>query len=109
MNADLARIVLVTAPDLSTARHLARLILESKAAACVNIVGSIESHYWWQQKIETAQEHLLVIKTTSDQLHSLESLVTTHHPYDTPEFLALPITDGSQKYLDWIFTSVQSQ
>lgn len=95
-------IVLVTAPDLKTARRLAAAALEARLIACANLVPRIESHYWWQGKLERASEVLLVIKTTRNRLGALEKLVLTHHPYDTPEFLVLPLTSGSERYLAWL-------
>jgi periplasmic divalent cation tolerance protein len=99
-------VVLVTAPDMGAARKLAQVCLETRTAACVNIVTGLESHYWWQGKIEQGDELLLLIKTTSDRLAALEKCVMTHHPYDTPEFVVLPVTAGSERYLKWISDSV---
>jgi periplasmic divalent cation tolerance protein len=99
------RIVLVTAPDLKTARHLARAALQARLIACANLIPKIESHYWWQGKIEHGAEVLLVLKTTTTRLASLEKLIVAEHPYDTPEFLVLPVLGGNRRYLDWISTS----
>ena len=95
-------VVLVTAPDLKTARALAKAALAARLAACVNLVPKIESHYWWQGKIESGAEVLLVFKTRKTKLAALEKLILAQHPYDTPEFLVLPVSAGSQKYLDWL-------
>jgi periplasmic divalent cation tolerance protein len=99
-------IVLVTAPDLDVARTLAKAILEDRLAACVNLVPAIESHYWWEGKIETGAEVLMVIKTARERLTALEQLVLSKHPYQTAEFLVLPIETGSRRYLEWISASV---
>jgi periplasmic divalent cation tolerance protein len=95
-------LVLVTAPDLKTARALARAALDAKLIACANLVPKIESHYRWQGKIESAAEVLLVLKTVKANLVALEKMVLTKHPYDTPEFLVLPLPAGNGKYLDWL-------
>jgi periplasmic divalent cation tolerance protein len=98
-------LVLVTAPDLKTARKLARAALEARLIACANLVPKIESHYWWQGKIESGTEVLLVLKTQKTRLAALEKLILARHPYDTPEFLVLPLNAGSRKYLDWLAAS----
>ena len=95
-------LVLVTAPDLKTARRLAKAALQAKLIACANLVPKIESHYWWQGKLESAAEVLLVLKTTKATLAALEKLILAGHPYDTPEFLVLSPNAGSQKYLAWL-------
>lgn len=100
-------IVLVTAPDLKTARMLAKAALNKRLIACANLIPKLESHYWWQGKIETGSEVLMVLKTRSSKLAVLEKLIVGEHPYDTPEFIVVPVTRGSQRYLDWITTSVQ--
>jgi periplasmic divalent cation tolerance protein len=99
-------VVLVTAPDFKTARTLARAALSARLIACANLVPKIESHYWWQGKIESGEEVLLIWKTTKSKLAALEKLVLAKHPYDTPEFLILPVSAGSQRYLDWIVESL---
>lgn len=95
-------IVLVTAPDLKIARALAKAALQAKLIACANLVPKIESHYWWQGKIESGAEVLLILKTRKAKLPALEKLILAEHPYDTPEFLVLPLVAGSKKYLDWL-------
>jgi periplasmic divalent cation tolerance protein len=80
-------LVLVTAPDLKTARRLARAALEAKLIACANLIPKIESHYWWQGKVESGAEVLLVLKTRKARVAALERLIVAEHPYDTPEFL----------------------
>lgn len=100
-------LVLVTAPDLKTARRLARLALEDRLIACANIIPRLESHYWWEEKIEKASETLLLLKTTSAKLTALERLVLHEHPYQTPEFIVLSLRSGTAKYLDWITSSTR--
>ena len=95
-------IVLVTAPDLRTARKLVKLALSARLAACANLLPRMESHYWWQGKIETAAEVLIIFKTRKSRLAALEKLVRREHPYETPELLALPMHSGNAAYLDWL-------
>ena len=95
-------IVLVTTPDLKTARALAKTVLQKRLAACANLVPKIESHYWWQGKIESSAEVLILFKTRRTRLRALEKMILAEHPYDTPEFLVLALDAGAQKYLGWI-------
>jgi periplasmic divalent cation tolerance protein len=96
------RIVLVTAPSLKVARQLAKCALTQRAAACANLIPRVESHYWWQGKLEKSAEVLIVFKTPARELEKLENLVLENHPYDTPEFIALELTAGNRRYLDWL-------
>lgn len=98
-------LILVTAPDLKTARALAKAALQAKLIACANLVPKIESHYLWQGKMESGSEVLLVLKTKKSKLAALEKLILAKHPYDTPEFLVLPLRAGNQKYLAWLADS----
>ena len=100
-------VVLVTAPDVRTGRKLARAALEARLIACANLIPRIESHYWWQGKIQAGAEVLLVIKTTVARLSALEKLIVARHPYDTPEFIVLPIVRGARRYLDWMSESLE--
>ena len=95
-------VVLVTAPDMDLARRLAKGALEAKLVACANIFPAVESHYWWKGKLESSDEVLLIFKTRQQLLPKLERAVREIHPYDTPEFVALPLTTGSGKYLAWL-------
>ena len=99
-------LALVTAPDLKTARRLARAALEARLIACANLLPKVESHYWWQRKIERSEEVLIVLKTTTRRLASLEKLVVAKHPYDTPEFVVMRVTEGNKRYLDWLAGAV---
>lgn len=100
------RLVLVTVPDLETGRRLARAALEARLIACANLIPGLESHYWWQEKLESSGEVLLLLKTTANRLAALEALVIKEHPYDTPEFIVLKIAAGNARYLRWLTESV---
>lgn len=100
-------VVLVTAPDLKTARRLARAALDARLIACANLVPGIESHYRWQGRLERSAEVLLMMKTTKARVTALEKLILAKHPYDTPEFVVLNLAGGSKRYLDWLQTSCQ--
>jgi periplasmic divalent cation tolerance protein len=101
-------VVWVTAPEIETARALAKAALEARLVACVNLVPAIESHYWWEGRLESAAESLLICKTTRARLPDLERLLRERHPYDTPEILALPLDSGTPRYLDWLADSVRT-
>jgi periplasmic divalent cation tolerance protein len=98
-------LVLVTAPDLKTARRLVKSALAARLIACANLVPKIESYYRWQGKLERSAEVLLVLKTTRAHLAKLEKLILGEHPYDTPEFVVLPLGQGSARYLAWLQAS----
>jgi periplasmic divalent cation tolerance protein len=98
----------ITAPDTRVARSLARSLLRQRLAACVNLLPRVQSHYWWQGRLESAQEVLLICKTTAAQSAALKRAVIQEHPYDTPECIFLPITAGSNAYLDWVRDSVST-
>jgi periplasmic divalent cation tolerance protein len=101
------RIVLVTCGTLTEGRHIARSVVSKRLAACVNVVLSpVDSYYTWKGKLEAAREYLLVMKTTAKKLAELEREVKRLHTYDVPEFVAMPITEGSTAYLSWLQGSV---
>jgi periplasmic divalent cation tolerance protein len=99
------KLVLVTAPDMRTARHLAQAALKARLIACANLVPGIESHYRWQGRRERGREVLMLLKTTRARLGRLEKLILTEHPYDTPEFVVLSFQSGNGRYLDWLSRS----
>jgi periplasmic divalent cation tolerance protein len=102
-------LVMVTAPSLKVGRKLAHLAVKSRLAACVNLLPKLESHYWWQGKVESSSEVLLLIKTTKAKLPTLEKLILAEHPYDTPEFIAIPLNSSNERYLAWIADSLSAR
>ena len=101
-----ARIVFTTVGSKEEGQKIARALVESHSAACVNITGPIESVYWWQGKTETATEHLLIIKTVADAVDRVRDAIGQLHSYELPEIVSLKIDEGSRAYLDWIAESV---
>jgi len=95
------KIVLVTAPNLKTARRLAQAALEARLIACANLVPKIESHYRWKGRLERSAEVLMVLKTSPTRLAALEKLVLAKHPYDTPEFVVLNPVGATKAYSAW--------
>ncbi len=100
-------LVLTNLPDVASAEKLARALIESRAAACVNVLAACRSIYQWQGAVETATEIPLLIKTTARNYPQLEAIVRTQHPYDVPELIAIPITHGLPAYLDWLATETE--
>ena len=100
------KLVLTTCSSLEEARSIANALVERRFAACVNIVPQIESVYRWQGKIETANEYLLIIKTTAGVFDSLREALIELHSYELPECIEITIEDGSAPYLEWIGQSV---
>lgn len=98
-------VVLVTAGE-KDGEKIAKILLNKKLAACVNIVPQINSFFWWEGKIDNCQEVLLIIKTTKDMMESLMEAVKREHSYSLPEIIALPILAGNNDYLMWIKESV---
>ena len=94
-------IVHTTVNERSKAEFLARTILEARLAACIQIVP-IHSFYRWEGRLESADEYRLEIKTRTESYDALQALLLRHHPYDTPEILAIPVAGGSEGYLRWV-------
>lgn len=99
-------LVFVTAPDADVAASLARQLVERYLAACCNVVPSIRSIYRWEGEICDDPEVLVIIKSTSDKFSQLETCIRELHPYDVPEIIAVPISEGSRSYLDWLIQSL---
>lgn len=94
-------LVFVTVPDRETGKKVARHLLERRLAACINM-APIYSAYWWEGKIEEAEEVLLLVKTTSERLNDLVKEVKAVHPYQVPEIIAVPVVGGYREYLRWV-------
>ena len=99
------RVVLTTAGSKEEAQKIARALVERRLAACVNVVA-IESVYRWTDKVENAQEWLLLVKTTAGAFDDVDTAIRELHSYELPECLLLPIEAGSEEYLEWIGDNV---
>lgn len=97
-------LVLTNCPDEATANAIALALVEEKLAACVNILPRVQSVYRWQGAVESASEIPLLIKSTVGRYAELEAAIRARHPYDVPEIIALPITQGLPAYLNWVAT-----
>ena len=99
-------LVLTTAGNEAEARKIARELVERRLAACVNMVPRIQSIYRWEGKVESAEEYLLLIKTTKGRSTEVQAAIRELHSYDLPECVAISIESGGEEYLKWIEESV---
>ena len=104
-NASRLLVVLMTAPDRNEAGRIAEMLVNSRLAACVQILPEIQSVYRWKGEVERNTEILLLAKTTSDKFDELDRAVREIHSYDTPEIVALSVNAASAPYLKWLLES----
>ena len=95
-----AVVILSTAPA-SEAGDLARYLVDRHLAACVNVTP-VQSFYRWEGAVHHEPENLLIIKTTADLAEQVTTAICSHHPYQVPEVVVLPVVGGSAPYLAWI-------
>jgi periplasmic divalent cation tolerance protein len=101
-------LIYTTVADRKQATDLTEKILKRKLAACVSIIDGVESHYWWQGKIETSKECLLILKTKEALYPTIEKFIREHHSYKVPELILVPIKKGDPDYLFWISKNVEN-
>lgn len=99
-------VVFITAADAGEARQISKMLLKKRKAACINIVARVDSLFWWDDKLDSAQERLLIVKTKTSLLPEITDLVKEAHSNTVPEIIAMPIIGGNQKYLQWIDNNV---
>ncbi|MCB1935792.1 MAG: divalent-cation tolerance protein CutA [Nitrosomonas sp.] len=97
-----AILVITNFPDNDTAAALAQELIDTRLAACINIMSACTSVYRWQSDTETAEEHPVFIKTQQKHYNRVEQIINAMHPYELPEILVVPVTDGLPAYLQWI-------
>ncbi len=95
-------VILVTASGRDEAEKITAALLETRQAACVNIIAPVVSRFWWKGKIDSADEVLLIIKTRETAVSDVINTVKRNHSYSVPEIIVLPIVGGSEGYLNWI-------
>jgi periplasmic divalent cation tolerance protein len=100
-------VVLVTVSNLAEAEKISSMLLEKRKAACVNIIPKVMSRHWWQGKIDSSDEVLLMIKTRASLVSEIIEMVKKNHSYTVPEIIALPVIAGSDEYLSWIDAEVR--
>lgn len=102
-------LVLSTAPSHKEAFKIAQVLLDKRLAACVNLLPSLTSLYWWKGRKEKASEVLLFIKTTKSSFKKVEQIIRKIHSYSVPEIIALPLTQASRPYLNWMLKEIDTQ
>jgi periplasmic divalent cation tolerance protein len=100
-------IVLTTLPADFDSRGFGRTLVEERLAACVNLLPPMDSVYRWEGQVESDTERQVIIKTARERIVALWDRIRELHPYETPEFVVLPIQDGSDAYLRWIGESTK--
>lgn len=102
-------LVVTNLPDRAGAETLARLLVERRLAACVNVLAPCRSVYRWQGAVEEAEEVPLLIKTAGDRYGELETTIRAHHPYELPEIVAVPLAQGLAAYLAWVAAATRPE
>ena len=100
-------VVLMTAASREEANQIAEVLVSARLAACVQILPEIESVYRWQGEVKREKEILLLAKTVASRFAELESKVRAMHSYETPEIIAVPVTDSSAPYLGWLLAELR--
>lgn len=99
-------LILTTTESDAQARKIAEALVERRLAACVNILPRIQSVYRWKGAVETAEEHLLIVKTSNALAEQVRAAIKEMHSYELPEIIAIGIDSGSQEYLQWLSDSI---
>ena len=100
--------VLTTVKHKTDAEKIAKSLVEKRLAACVQILGPLTSYFHWQGKLDSSVEYLCLIKSRADLFTELEAEITSQHPYEVPEILATPITEGNKDYLNWLAAELEA-
>ncbi len=96
------QLLFTTCADIQSARALANDLVDKDLAACVSIIPNVTSIYKWRGEIEESQEFQLILKSHNAKFDAIKAFITDNHPYELPELIAVPITNGLPAYLDWI-------
>ena len=100
--------VLTTVEQRVDAEKIAKYLVEKHIAACVQIIGPLTSYFHWQGRMDTAQEYLCLIKSRNDLFPEIEAAIKSMHPYDVPEIIATPVTNGGKDYLNWLASELEA-
>jgi len=104
-----AIIIFCTTPSPEVSEKIAAGLIDRQLAACCNILPEVRSVYRWQGQVESAGEQLLLIKSTEENFKAIEDFILNVHPYDVPEIISVPVTEGNRDYLMWINESVKAK
>jgi len=102
-------LIMVTASSREEAEKIATTLLKRKLIACANILGPVSSRFWWQGKIDSAEEYMIFMKTKRELFNQVADNVKQLHSYEVPEIIALPIVEGAKPYLEWINSNLASE
>jgi len=102
-----AVVILVTVPTRDEAQMISQLLVGERKAACVNIVSQIDSIFWWEGKIDSEKECILVVKTKASLLDEVTNMIKQAHSYEVPEVIAMPIIGGNEDYLKWLNNEIE--
>ena len=100
-------VVLITTATEEEAHRIAEILVKQRKAACVNIVPEVNSLFWWQGKLDSARESLLIVKTKASMFPKVVETVKEVHSYEVPEIIALPIISGNEDYLKWLDAAIE--
>jgi len=95
-------LLITTVADAATGERVAHALVEEQLAACVSVLPAMTSVYRWKGAVERATEHQVIVKTTAGRVADIQTRFAALHPYELPEFLVVPVSDGSAPYLDWV-------
>ena len=101
-------LLLSTCPDAATAERIARELVATSLVACVNVVPGVRSIYRWNAAVQSDEEVLMILKTTTERLPAVRERLVALHPYDLPEIVALSVADGHHPYLQWVADSTRT-
>ena len=102
-------VVVVTTSSREEANKIVNALLDEKLIACANVFGPVSSSFWWQGKIDKAEEYLVFMKTEAELFEKITSCIKRLHSYEVPEIIALPIVKGFKPYLEWTSNTLASE
>ena len=95
-------VVMVTAANQEEAAKISDQAVRSRQAACATIIPMVHSTYWWEGKLMSDQESMVLLKTTADKFQALQETIQRMHSYKVPEIIAIPVANGLPQYLEWV-------